>query len=292
MFLHMIIHSFLCVFACCHLWTSSHIWLWCVLLRPQCLSHIRCLWEQSLCKSSPSWFTTGRASIIYLFIYFLYKKGINIHFYFSWYRNPQGEAKSNHIWLTTGTVNCWKTEKQKNLGSLSSVDFFFFLNFFHGMGQWHYYLKLIMPSAKAAVSQIAFVAVDHWRGDPSSCFLLLSPPGASAPLWQSACLCSALFISLSSSSGCVSDCGGAGEKRVCVPVKKSLNVLIAQRDLCAPVRVCRARACTHAGIAACAVSHNVCAPHAAGSWLIDHPTQTTTLLRPSVQPALEIGKAS
>lgn len=63
-------------------------------------------------------------------------------------------------------------------------------------------------------------------------------------------------------------------QRVCVPVKKSLHVLVAQRDLCAPVCVCCARACTHAGIAACAVLHNVCAPHAAGSWLIDHPTQS------------------
>lgn len=70
----------------------------------------------------------NRASFYYLF--FLYKKGINIHFYFSWYRNPRGEARSNHIWLTTGTVNCWKTEKQKNLGSLSSVDFFFFFLIF------------------------------------------------------------------------------------------------------------------------------------------------------------------
>lgn len=80
------------------------------------------------------------------------------------------------------------------------------------MDRWHYYLKLIMPSAKAAASQIAFVAVDHWRGDPSSRFLLLSPRGASVPLWQSACLCSALFISLRLSAACVFVCRGVGER--------------------------------------------------------------------------------
>lgn len=51
-----------------------------------------------------------------------------------------------------------------------------------------------MPGAKAAVSQNAFVAVDHWRGDGDggdgggwdapSCFLLLSGRGASAAPWR------------------------------------------------------------------------------------------------------------
>lgn len=41
-----------------------------------------------------------------------------------------------------------------------------------------------MLSANAEVPQTAFVAVDHWRGDPSSHVLLLSGPGAPAPLWH------------------------------------------------------------------------------------------------------------
>lgn len=54
------------------------------------------------------------------------------------------------------------------------------------------------------------------------------PPGASAPLWQRACLCLCLFISLSTSSSCVSVRGGVGKmERQCVPVQKSLHALVA-----------------------------------------------------------------
>lgn len=49
-----------------------------------------------------------------------------------------------------------------------------------------------------------------------------------------------------------------GRKRQCVPVKKSLHVLVAQHDLC--VWVCRACASTHTGIAA----------GTASAWLMDH----------------------
>lgn len=107
----------------------------------------------------------------------------------------------------------------------------FFLSF-HGMGQWHCYLKLIMPGAKAAVSQIAFVAVDHWRGDPSSFFLLLSAPRASVSLWQRACL----FISLRTNlCFCVQGEYERWKGRECVPacVQEWLHVLVAQYDLCA-----------------------------------------------------------
>lgn len=92
----------------------------------------------------------------------------------------------------------------------------FFPSYFCGRGQWHYYLKLIMPSAKAAISSAAFVAVDHWRGAPSSFFFLLSALGASAPLWQRADLDSASSSPSKMSFGCV--CAGVWEwwkERVC-----------------------------------------------------------------------------
>ena len=139
---------------------------------------------------------------------------------------------------------------------------FFYYFFFQAMRQWHCYLKLIMPSAKAAVSQIAFVAVDHWRGDPSSCFLLLSAPGASVPLWQRACLC---YASSSPSlralvvwvSECVCVC-------VCVCVEEKARERERERESvcpCAELTACAGssawfmrRACvcarSHAGIAA------------------------------------------
>lgn len=133
-----------------------------------------------------------------------------------------------------------------------------------------------MPGAEAAVSQIAFVAVDHWRGDPSSCFLLLSPPGASAPLWQSACLCATLFISHTHSSRlCVWRFRAQGEESLHGPgfflslgtiyappafVSEFVRVQVPLREL---------------------FYRRVCAPHAAGSTrssLFSFEQRTTTLL--------------
>lgn len=89
-----------------------------------------------------------------------------------------------------------------------------------------------MLSAEAEVPQTAFVAVDHWRGDPSSRFLLLSPPGASAPLWHGACLCSA-FSSAALPPLVVFLTAGVRERRKSQSVWKNHCVLrLRHRDLC------------------------------------------------------------
>lgn len=119
-----------------------------------------------------------------------------------------------------------------------------------------------MPSANAEVPQTAFVAVDHWRGDPSSHFLLLSAPGASAPLWHSACLCSAFSSSALPPLVVCLTVGVRGRRK-----EEPLRASVAQRDLCASLH-------PHTrDIAACAVSPSVCAARASkATGLIDHTT--------------------
>lgn len=169
------------------------------------------------------------------------------------------------------------------------------------MRQWHCYLKLIMPGAKAAVSQIAFVAVDHWRGDPSSCFLLLSAPGASVPLWQRACLCYASSSpSLRTLVVCV--CGRDSERereRQCVPVQNWLHVLVAQRDLCVehvcvPVRMQVSLQCLRSAHTRL-MAYRSCNTFFSFN-TISKPQHSSArflklLIQPSVQPVLGIGKA-
>lgn len=115
-----------------------------------------------------------------------------------------------------------------------------------------------MLSANAEVPQTAFVAVDHWRGDPSSHFLLLSAPGASAPLWHSACLCSAFSSSALPPLVVCLTVGVRGRRKVCFGCAAWFMHISVY---------------THAGYRCMCCFPSVCAAHASkATGLIDHTT--------------------
>ena len=304
----------------CGLVTQSHIWLSCLLLTLQRLSpkgmhaHATCCpWEQS--SPAPSWFFSGCCSC--------------------YHECPGPGIKQSYLINRRPLIGVWRLnsglrvkwikmklkyslcETNKN-GKISAVCprwmGIFLLFFFPSHAPMTLLSETNYAECQSGSLSNRLCCCGSLEGRS---FILLSPPicprgfcssvAESVPL-----LC--LFISLTTSSGCVSECvcvcvcvcGREGERererereRVCVPVQNWLHVLVAQRDLCvehvcAPVRMQVSLQCLRSAHSRL-MAYRSCNTFFSFN-TISKPQHSTArfpklLIQPSVQPVLGIGKA-